>query len=605
MAAFSVDSLPLGFRFRPTDVELVNHYLKGKIRGRIKSEVEVIPVIDVCKCDPWDLPAKALIKSSDEWFFFSPKDRKYPNSGRSNRTTLSGYWKATGKDRTIKARARDTAIIGTKKTLVFYQGRAPKGVRTNWIMHEYRTTEPELDSGKQGGFVLYRLFKKMEEKTGEKTPVSEVDDCLERNIDDTHSSALSSSSTMLSPDGMLNGEVSTGEPVTSLDQKALLCDWQENIQHLPLPSDEQLSGVGELFSDKNNFTINNLPIQEEIHFTGAVASPASGVEFSLDNLAQFDFREFEHEFYDSVEKFVAESKPCQNLEDDYVTEFLDEILCDPEERSPDVSNDCSTLFPCYSYSPSEAFLFRDNTTGIGGDDNTDVIEVFGQECSPPICSSTIWQNSGYTAPLRQGTSQFPLFPNHNFGHNVSFMGTAASMHQESINVENLDNAKIHVRTHRNLFESHDLSEEKVLSASQIRLQKSVQNASVPKTDHISTIKNDIVHSVVNEVPEILEHHEENTESSLDSSINAKKELSHGNAISTVKTSSPLEFGDAEKSDGLRSRRAHNDEIEKKTSDQSLDALAISSGSYSVIRIILILSALLFLLCLGLSWCLSC
>ncbi|XP_042433127.1 protein NTM1-like 9 isoform X2 [Zingiber officinale] len=478
MAAFSVDSLPLGFRFRPTDVELVNHYLKGKIRGRIKSEVEVIPVIDVCKCDPWDLPAKALIKSSDEWFFFSPKDRKYPNSGRSNRTTLSGYWKATGKDRTIKARARDTAIIGTKKTLVFYQGRAPKGVRTNWIMHEYRTTEPELDSGKQGGFVLYRLFKKMEEKTGEKTPVSEVDDCLERNIDDTHSSALSSSSTMLSPDGMLNGEVSTGEPVTSLDQKALLCDWQENIQHLPLPSDEQLSGVGELFSDKNNFTINNLPIQEEIHFTGAVASPASGVEFSLDNLAQFDFREFEHEFYDSVEKFVAESKPCQNLEDDYVTEFLDEILCDPEERSPDVSNDCSTLFPCYSYSPSEAFLFRDNTTGIGGDDNTDV-------------------------------------------------------------------------------------------------------------------------------PEILEHHEENTESSLDSSINAKKELSHGNAISTVKTSSPLEFGDAEKSDGLRSRRAHNDEIEKKTSDQSLDALAISSGSYSVIRIILILSALLFLLCLGLSWCLSC
>lgn len=96
------------------------------------------------------------------------------------------------------------------------------------------------------------------------------------------------------------------------------------------------------------------------------------VEFSLDNLAQFDFREFEHEFYDSVEKFVAESKPCQNLEDDYVTEFLDGILCDPEERSPDGSNDCSTLFPCYSYSPSEAFLFRDNTTGIGGDDNTDV-----------------------------------------------------------------------------------------------------------------------------------------------------------------------------------------------------------------------------------------
>lgn len=56
MDAVSVESLPLGFRFRPTDAELVNHYLKGKITGRIKSEIEVIPEIDVCKCEPWDVP---------------------------------------------------------------------------------------------------------------------------------------------------------------------------------------------------------------------------------------------------------------------------------------------------------------------------------------------------------------------------------------------------------------------------------------------------------------------------------------------------------------------------------------------------------------------
>jgi hypothetical protein len=48
-------SLPPGFRFHPTDVELCSYYLKKKIMGK-KLLVDAIAEVELYKFAPWDLP---------------------------------------------------------------------------------------------------------------------------------------------------------------------------------------------------------------------------------------------------------------------------------------------------------------------------------------------------------------------------------------------------------------------------------------------------------------------------------------------------------------------------------------------------------------------
>ncbi|XP_068668612.1 NAC domain-containing protein 72-like [Aristolochia californica] len=150
-------SLPPGFRFFPTDEELLVDYLCRKVAGHYFS-LQLIKELDLYKFDPWVLPCKALF-GEKEWYFFTPRDRKYPNGSRPNRVAGSGYWKATGTDKVITAQGRK---VGIKKALVFYVGKAPKGTKTNWIMHEYRLCDSTRKKGttRLDDWVLCRIYKK-------------------------------------------------------------------------------------------------------------------------------------------------------------------------------------------------------------------------------------------------------------------------------------------------------------------------------------------------------------------------------------------------------------------------------------------------------------
>ncbi|KAF8019605.1 hypothetical protein BT93_G0328 [Corymbia citriodora subsp. variegata] len=145
MAAVIIpENLPVGYRFRPTDEELLDHYLKLKVLG-VPGNTCIIPEVDICRQEPWELAQifkeNSIIPPDDkvqEWWFFCPQTPPI------RRSTQLGYWKKTGPDRTIKARDNNRPI-GNKKTLVFHEGRSSKGTKTDWVIHEYHLQTANLD----------------------------------------------------------------------------------------------------------------------------------------------------------------------------------------------------------------------------------------------------------------------------------------------------------------------------------------------------------------------------------------------------------------------------------------------------------------------------
>ncbi|XP_041003772.1 NAC domain-containing protein 43-like [Juglans microcarpa x Juglans regia] len=174
--------VPPGFRFHPTEEELLQYYLRKKVSYE-KIDLDVIREVDLNKSEPWDIREICKIGTTpqNDWYFFSHKDKKYPTGTRTNRATAAGFWKATGRDKVISSNGRR---IGMRKTLVFYRGRAPHGLKSDWIMHEYRLDDNITDTNisntmgeaiQEEGWVVCRIFrKKSHHKTLDSPSISSI-----------------------------------------------------------------------------------------------------------------------------------------------------------------------------------------------------------------------------------------------------------------------------------------------------------------------------------------------------------------------------------------------------------------------------------------------
>ncbi|KAG7037971.1 Protein CUP-SHAPED COTYLEDON 3 [Cucurbita argyrosperma subsp. argyrosperma] len=247
--------LPPGFRFHPTDEELITFYLASKVFKGSFCGVEIAEV-DLNRCEPWELPDVAKM-GEREWYFYSLRDRKYPTGLRTNRATGAGYWKATGKDREVYS-ASNGSLLGMKKTLVFYRGRAPRGEKTKWVMHEYRLDGHfSYRHACKEEWVICRIFHKNGEK---KNPMFPCHAYLLESAAAAAAAALSSSTTSNSLPPLLE---TTPTTLIECQSQAAMQAFQNPFQIHQPPESDLKSFVTSVVSQSNLLSSNEQPLQQQ------------------------------------------------------------------------------------------------------------------------------------------------------------------------------------------------------------------------------------------------------------------------------------------------------------------------------------------------------
>eukprot|EP00257_Ricinus_communis_P004392 XP_002517569.2 NAC transcription factor 32 [Ricinus communis] len=162
--------LPPGYKFKPSDGELIVHYLQRKILNQTLPPHR-INELEMYKFNPETLAADYASSGNggrEEWYFFSPRDQKYPNGSRLRRDPKCGYWKSTGAYKDVRFNGHK---VGLKRLLVFYKRRSPFH-KTDWIMHEFSINNP-LDRRRPGihdmelwqhDWVLCRVYNRIYNK---------------------------------------------------------------------------------------------------------------------------------------------------------------------------------------------------------------------------------------------------------------------------------------------------------------------------------------------------------------------------------------------------------------------------------------------------------
>ncbi|PON81026.1 NAC domain containing protein [Trema orientale] len=155
--------LPLGYRFCPTDEELLTYYLAKKVFKQPDMPPNNIQEVNLYDYSPQELHEIYGAPNENELYVWTRRETRYPNgvSRRTSRTAGKGFWRTTITEKKIVD--ENGYIIGYKNALEYREGKG-KGTKTNWLMYEYIVTQncasdtPQVKPRKIDEWVLCKIY---------------------------------------------------------------------------------------------------------------------------------------------------------------------------------------------------------------------------------------------------------------------------------------------------------------------------------------------------------------------------------------------------------------------------------------------------------------
>ncbi|CAO2183285.1 unnamed protein product [Urochloa humidicola] len=189
------------FQSHPTDLELVNSYLRPWVETGLKAGA-FIHEADVYAADPADLTrrfAPAVAQDGERaWYFFTPLRHKSVRGKRKARTvaTGGGCWHNEAKSKPVYTGINGKRQIGHRQSFSFVKKDGGGRVRTGWLMMELRllkdgaaAADGKGEAAALGNLVLCKVYRSPRNpEPGDKEPARALKEEAAAAADDDESS---------------------------------------------------------------------------------------------------------------------------------------------------------------------------------------------------------------------------------------------------------------------------------------------------------------------------------------------------------------------------------------------------------------------------------